>query len=197
MPTDIDRLSDLANAASSLATISHRLDDHADAAKAHYAAWKATKLQGKEDRPSLGENHLRRAAEHDKVASEPDSYAQKNVLARAACKKADKSPGVEAFRAASKAHKEAAAAWRRENPPKGAAAGDPWEPRDHERQAQNFEEQAAFLEKKAEQPAEDPSEKLAAKYEEPEAPAKEAPKGPPKKLNLAGLAKGQAPAAKA
>jgi hypothetical protein len=174
MATDIDRLSDLANTASSLADRSHRLDDHAEAAKAHYAAWKATKAQGKEDRPSLGESHLRRAAEHDKVASDPESYAQKNVLARAACRKADKSPSVESFRAASAAHKAAGAAWRKENPAKGVGGGDPWEPRDHDRQAQNYADQADFLEKKqaAGADGEDVAAKLEKKFDAPAAEAK-------------------------
>ena len=164
MPTDVDRLSDLANTASYLADRSHRLEDHADAARAHFTAWKATKANGREDRPSLGESHLRRATEHDKVASEPDSYAQKCVLARAASKKADTSPSVGTFRAAAKAHKEAGAAWRKENPAKVAnGGGDPWEPRDHDRQSKNYDDQADFLEKKDGSAAEDPASKLEAK----------------------------------
>lgn len=172
MPTDIDRLSDLAGTASYLAERSHRLEDHADAAKAHYAAWKATKAAGMESRPSLGEGHLRRAAEHDKVASEPESYAQKCVLARAASKRADNAPGVASFRAAAKAHKEAGAAWRKENPAKVAnGGGDPWEPREHDRQAKNYDDQADFLEKKDGSAAEDPASKLEAKMGAASAPA--------------------------
>lgn len=178
MPTDIDRLSDLASAASFLADSTCDLSDHAAAARAHYAAWKAAKTSGVQDRPSFGENHLRRATEHDKVATEPESYAQKKVLARASSRKADKAPGAEAFRAAAKAHDAAAAAWAKENPPKGERVGgdsEPWELRDHKRQATNYRDQADFLEKKQGDDAataEKLEAKLAPAAKEPAPPAK-------------------------
>lgn len=179
MPTDIDRLSDLASAASFLADSTCDLSDHAAAARAHYAAWKAAKTSGVQDRPSFGENHLRRATEHDKVATEPESYAQKRVHARAASKKADRGPGVASFRAAATAHDAAATAWSKENPAKGNkvdAVSDPWELRDHKRQAQNYRDQADFIEKK-EGDAGASAAKLEAKLG---APAKEEPAPPAK-----------------
>jgi hypothetical protein len=158
MATDIDRLSDLANNASDLAHRSDRLDDHAAAAKAHGAAFRAargnTGAAGSdwigESRPSLAQTHLRRAAEHEKVATEPDSYAQKNVLARAATRKADREPTVATHTAAAAALRGAAKAWRAENPDKGKQnnpEGMPWELRDLERRAKEYEDQAEFLRK--------------------------------------------------
>lgn len=182
MPTDVDRLSDLANAASYLADTTCALADHAEAARAHYAAFRAASSKGREDRPSLGESHLRRAAEHDKVATEPESYAQKKTLAGGARKRADRDPTVANFRAASKASMAAAAAWRRENPEVKNA--NDWEVRDWDGQAKRWDDQADFLEKKGDKAA----DAAAVQAAPPPEPAKVAPEKPAKKMNAKAFA---------
>ena len=144
MPTDVDRLSDLASAASHLAARTNQLSDHADAAKAHYAAYKGAVGAGKEDRPSLGESHLNRAAHHDKVAHDPESFEQKECLAEQARRAADREPVAAKMRVAAKASRTAAAAWRKQNP----QSKDTYRAESFDRTAKNYDDQAAFLESK-------------------------------------------------
>lgn len=144
MPADdIDRLCDLANTASYLADNSCRLSDHADAAKAHNAAFRAIRASKGTDRPSLGQTHLERAAMHDKVASDAESYEQKKVLSHAASRDAEKSNTAAAHLKAAAAHKEAASTFRAQNP----NSADKWEATHHDVRAKTHQDTADYLAK--------------------------------------------------
>jgi hypothetical protein len=188
MPTDVDRLSILANTASYLADQTHSLADHAEAAKAHYAAYKAAVSNKKEDRPSLGESHLQRAAKHDRIATDPDSCDQKQVLAQVARRRAEHAPSTANFQAAAKSARAAADSWRAENP----EAKTSWEADNWDRQAAQWDEQAAFLEKKGDADAEAADKlekKLGTAAADGASASKAVPPPPPaKKMNVESFA---------
>ena len=146
---DIERLCDLANNASNLARMSDRLDDHADASKAHRRAFETIQSDKGTDRPSLAQTHLEQAARHDKIANDADSYEQKEVVARAASKKADKTNDAGDHGKAAAAHTAAGSAYRAQN--KIDKGRDPWMLQHHADRAKRHTETAEYLKKIAEE----------------------------------------------